>query len=84
MYLPPHAFAKNHISLNTLDTPTTPDWPRRMGAEPVLKIQISDLEKFWDVMKMGFWGDIVRLELIDLDPSILEGLIDALCALHLD
>ena len=28
-------------------------------------------------------GDIVRLELIDLDPSILEGLIDALCALHL-
>ncbi len=27
-------------------------------------------------------GDIVSLELIDLDPSILEGLIDALCALH--
>lgn len=28
-------------------------------------------------------GDIVRLELIDLDPTTLEGLIDALCALRL-
>ena len=51
MYLTLRVRLPKSLSSNT---PATPDWPRRKGAESSLEVRA---ENFWNAMKMGFGSD---------------------------